>query len=375
VPQDTLDDLKERLARTRWTDTLDRDSWEHGVSLAYLQSLVGYWETAYDWRGQEDALNEWPHFALTIEGLRLHFVHVRSAGPSAIPIVLTHGWPGSFFEMLKLVRALQGVRNGGHVRPWSFDVVIPSIPGFGFSDRPTRRGMNAWKVADLWAALMTALGYDRFVAQGGDFGASVSTALALRHSERLLGLHLNYIPGSYRPFVTDDTPPTPIEQEFLRDSAAWFDREGAYAHLQATKPQTLGVALNDSPSGLAAWLVEKYRAWSDCDGDITRRFTQDEILTHVMLYWITSTIHSSARFYAETRSAPLAFGPTDFVGAPVGIARFPREAPFPPRAWIARGYNIVQWSDMPSGGHFAAMEEPDALAEDIVRFVTALEVV
>ena len=373
VSDEALSDLHTRLSRTRWTDSVDPGEWDHGTSVAYLRTLVDYWLTTFDWRAREREINALPQFELSMDGSTVHFLHFRGSGDRRIPLIVTHGWPGSFFEMVKLAPLLCRRQRNVNGQTWSFDVVVPSIPGFGFSSRPTAPGLNAWKTADVWAALMTRLGYERFVAQGGDFGAAIGTALALRHQHRLLALHLNYIPGSYEPPLTAGPPLAADEQQFRIDVASWREEEGAYAHLHATRAQTLGVALNDSPAGLAAWLIEKYRSWADCDGDLERRFTRDELLTHVMVYWVTETIHSSMRYYAEMRRAPMTFAGDDFVNVPVGIARFPREAPFPPRAWIARGYNIVHWSDLPRGGHFAAWEEPELLADDLAAFVTALE--
>jgi pimeloyl-ACP methyl ester carboxylesterase len=353
VPDATLADLRDRLRRARWTDTIDPHGWQYGVNLEYLEALVRHWLEKYDWRAQERAINSLPHFTAEIDGASIHFVHQRGSGARRVPLLVTHGWPGSFLEMVKILPLLAE----------SFDVIVPSIPGFGFSSKPTAAGVNAWKTADWWAELMTVLGYERFVVQGGDFGASIGTALALRHKHRVEALHLNYIPGSYVPPSVEDM--SAEERDFRAGAAAWYDEEGAYAHVHATRPQTIGLALNDSPIGLAAWLLEKYRAWSDCGGDVETRFTRDEIITHIMIYWVTGTIHASMRFYNEMRRAPMAFGRSDFVDVPVGISHFAGEAPFPPRSWIARGYNIVQWSDHARGAHFAAWEEPELLAADL----------
>jgi pimeloyl-ACP methyl ester carboxylesterase len=243
---------------------------------------------------------------------------------------------------------------------------VPSLPGYGFSDRPRQAGMNVFRIAELWVRLMRGLGYERFAAQGGDWGASVTTAMALGHPESLSAIHLNYIPGSLRPFRGEGTPElSEAERRFLADADAWYDTEGAYAHVQRHEPQTLAYALNDSPAGLAAWIVEKYRDWGDCDGDVLRRFGRDELLANVTLYWVTETAHSAARLYFETRRAPLELAPGQRVTVPTAIARFPKESPFPPREWIERVYPIARWSEMPRGGHFAAWEEPDLLAADI----------
>ena len=280
--------------------------------------------------------------------------------------------PGSVEEYLGVLPLLTDPAANGGDETDAFDVVIPSLPGFGYSDRPDRPGMNLFRIAELWVGLMAELGYDRFAAQGGDFGAGVSTALGLRHPERLLGIHLNYIPGSYRPHLEPGTALQPVEEQFLKDAARWYDESGAYAHLQRTQPQTAAYGLNDSPAALAAWILEKFRSWSDCEGNLERRFTLDELLANVTLYWMTETIHSSFRLYFETRKAPLQFGEGDFVDVPCAIARFPKEEPFPPREWIDRGYNVQQWTQMPSGGHFAAAEEPELLVEDMRRFFRRL---
>ncbi len=228
--------------------------------------------------------------------------------------------------------------------------------------------MNLFRTAELWAGIMEELGYARFAAQGGDLGAGVSTILGLRHAHRMIGIHLNYIPGSFRPHLEPGTKLNDAEEAFLKGVARWSDESGAYAHVQRTRPQTAAYGLNDSPAGLAAWILEKFREWSDCEGDLYNRFSRDELLANVTLYWMTETIHSSFRLYFEGRKAPLQFGPGDFIQAPCAIAHFPKELPFPPRTWIERGYNIQHWIDMPQGGHFAAAEEPNLLAEDIRAF-------
>jgi len=370
IPQAVLDDLHRRLLHVRWPDAIEGAAWAYGADLAYMKDVVTYWRTRYDWRAQEQVLNAFAQYRAEIDGLGIHFVHERGKGPNPVPLLLTHGWPGSFAEMLKILpRLTDPVRYGGDAAD-SFDVVVPSMPGFGFSDRPTREGMNVFRMAEVWTTLMQGLGYTRFAAQGGDFGAGVSTILGLHHSEHLIGIHLNYIPGSYRPYLGPEAEPlTDEETRFQRDEEAWYAAEGGYAHQQSTKPQTLAFGLNDSPVGLAAWLIEKFQGWSDCGGEVARRFTMDELLTHVMVYWVTETIHSSCRLYYEGRKAPLHFRQGQFVNVPCGVAFFLREAPFPPRRWIERGYNVVHWTDMPGGGHFAALEEPALLAQDIRDFL------
>ncbi len=372
VLEATLDDLRERLARTNWPDEIPGAAWDYGFNLAYLKELVEYWRNSFDWRAQEKRINSFPHFRATIDGVGLHFIHARGRGPNPLPLVLTHGWPGSFLEMLDILPLLTDPAAHGADARDSFDVIVPSIPGFGFSDRPTAPGMDTFRVADLWLGLMDALDYRRFGLQGGDFGANISSRLAFLHPERVVGLHLNYIPGSYRPYLAPGDALSPAEEKFQRDDDAWYDADGAYAHVQRTRPQTLAVAIHDSPAGLCAWIVEKFREWADCGGEVERRFSKDELLANVTLYWVTETFHSSTRLYLESPKRPLRFGPGERITVPVGIARFPLEAPFPPREWIERVYNITHWTDMPRGGHFAAMEEPALLAADLRTFFRSL---
>jgi len=365
-------DLQQRLERTRWTDTVPDSGWEYGADLDYMRGFCAYWQQQFNWKKQVEKFSTVHHYRYTSQGIGIHFIHERGKGPNPVPIVLTHGWPGSFLEMLKILPMLTDPASHGGDAADSFDVVIPSLPGYGYSDRPAERGMNTFRIAELWAGLMKELGYNRYGAQGGDFGANVSTVLALRDAEHVSGLHLNYIPGSYKPYLEQGETLATVEEQFLKDDARWYETWGGYSHVQETEPQTVAYALNDSPAGLAAWLLEKFRDWADCGGDLDRRFTRDELLTNITLYWMTETIHSSCRLYYETRMAPLQFGKEDYVRIPCGIARFPKEEPFPFRPWVERGYNIQRWTEMPRGGHFAAMEEPELLAEDIRQFFRPL---
>src|SRR4029077_6914413 len=319
-------------------------------------------------KAQVEKLSTLHHRRYVSDGIGIHFIHERGKGPAPIPIILTPGWPGSFLEMMRIIPLLTDPASHGADHADSFDVVVPSLPGYGFSDRPTCRGMNLFRTAELWAGMMEELGYARFAAQGGDLGAGVTTILGLRHAHRMIGIHLNYIPGSFRPHLEPGTKLNGTEEEFLASAVRWSDESGASAHLQRTRPQTAAYGLNDSPAGLAAWILEKFREWSDCDGDLYNRFSPDQPLANVTLYCMTHTLPSSFRLYFEGRKAPLQFGPGDYVQTPCAIAHFPKELPFPPRAWIERGYNIQHWTDMPQGGHFAAAEEPDLLAEDIRAF-------
>jgi pimeloyl-ACP methyl ester carboxylesterase len=369
IPQSTLADLQQRLGLTRWPDEIAGSGWSHGADLNYMQEIVRHWQTRFDWRYQEKAINRFRQFRAEIQGLSIHFIHERADGPGPIPLLITHGWPGSFVEMLKIIpRLTDPVSYGGSAED-SFDVIVPSMPGYGFSDRATQEGMNAFRIAELWAQLMAGLGYKRFAAQGGDWGASVATCLGLLNSENVIGLHLNYIPGSFKPYLDPKSHGlSATETAFLKEQESWLQTEGGYAHVQATKPQTVAFGLNDSPVGLAAWIIEKFRGWSDCGGAVERRFTKDELLTNVMIYWVTQTIHSSMRLYYEGRRQPLHFKEGQSVQVPCAVARFPKEEPFPPREWIERGYNVQRWTEFTSGGHFAAMEEPELLVEDIRAF-------
>jgi pimeloyl-ACP methyl ester carboxylesterase len=363
-----LADLARRLDAVRWPATVDGAGWELGTDAGELRALVEHWRDGFDWRREEAALNRLAQFVVRLGEREVHVVHAHGRGPAPLPIVLTHGWPGSFVEMTKVLPLLVDPSAHGADPADAFDIVIPSLPGYGFSPAPPEPGWNVFRIADLWVELMAALGYQRFVAQGGDFGAGVSTALALRHPERLFGIHLNYIPGSYRPYLEPGEELAADELEFFAAAQRWWDEEGAYAHLQATKPHTLAFALADSPVGLAAWMVEKLRSWSDCDGRLERRFSRDETLTQVSLYWFTGSMASAIRLYREGRLRPLRLGPGETVRLPCGIARFPREEPFPPRRYIERGYRVEHWTEMPRGGHFAAWEEPELLAADLRVF-------
>jgi len=373
ISDEQLEDLGLRLRLTRWPDAIEDMGWEGGTDRAFLQGLAGYWQTGFDWRAQEARLNALPQFVGELDGIDVHFVHQRGTGPAPFPLVITHGWPGSFVEMEQIIPLLADPGGHGADPADAFDVVVPSLPGYGFSQWPSRPGFGPYHASDLWMRLMTGLGYERFGAQGGDWGASVSTWLAFRFPDHVAGLHLNFIPGSYRPPLGDGQPPlSEDERAFLDASLAWADAEGAYGHIQRTRPQTLAYVLTDSPVGLAAWIVEKFRAWSDCGGDVERAFTMDALLTNISIYWFTSTIGSSMRLYRESGRRPLHFAAGEHVSPPLGVAAFPHELPMPPRAWVERVYNVARWTPMPRGGHFAAMEAPELLAEEIRAFFRPL---
>ncbi|GCE28768.1 multidrug MFS transporter [Dictyobacter alpinus] len=371
ISQTVLDDLKSRLAQARWPDEVKGADWDYGTDLTYLKELVDYWQHTFDWRAQEEKINRLAHFRAEIHGSGIHFIHERGQGPQPFPIIITHGWPGSFFEQLKLIPLLTDPASHGGNPEDAFDVIIPSLPGFGFSDRPGVRGMNSTETAKLWALLMTeGLGYTRFAAAGGDIGSGVTQRLARAHPELLVGIHLTYINPS---FLQPGQPNlSEAEQRYLQTIEQWSREEGAYSHLHSTKPQTLAYGLNDSPIGLAAWITEKFRAWSDCQGEVERRFSKDELLTNIMLYWVTQTLPSSIRIYYENAHAPLPLQPGQHIEVPAGIALFPKELGSPPREWAERGLRVHRWTEMPRGGHFAAMEEPELLADDLRAFFRPL---
>ncbi|HDR9155919.1 TPA: epoxide hydrolase [Burkholderia vietnamiensis] len=368
IPDHALADLRRRLRDTRVPLLTPAEPWQQGVDGAWLRDLTAYWAERFDWRAAEQALNRLPQFVADVDGQRVHFIHRRGAGPNPYPLVITHGWPGSVFEFDALIERLCDPAAFGGDPHDAFDVVVPSLPGFLFSPPPAAPGVAAFQVADCWAALMAGLGYRRFGAQGGDLGAAVSIALGARHAGVVDGIHLNYLPGSYEPASDAAAPLTDEEQAFVRARAEWAALEGGYAHLHMTRPQTLAAALNDSPAGLAAWIAEKFRAWSDCDGDVARRFSHDTLLTGISLYWFSACIGSSMQMYWENRLQPMRFAAGQRVTVPIAFVRFPKEISRPPRSWVERVFDVVQWTDMPSGGHFAAMEEPDLLADDIRRF-------
>ncbi|WP_461127576.1 epoxide hydrolase family protein [Spirosoma aerophilum] len=382
VDSAVLADLQTRLTNTRWPDQVDNQNWLLGTDKTYLQQFCSYWQHEFDWKKQQDYLNTFSHFKTTIDDLGIHFIHQKGEGPHSVPLLLTHGWPDSFVRFLKLIPLLTKADETG----LSFDVVVPSIPGHGFSDIPTKSGMNAKRIAGLFAELMTKeLGYEKFVAHGGDVGSEVTEQLALHHAKALLGIHLTDIP--YHHIITaNEDKLSKAEKSYKQEVTQWQQTEGAYNAIQSTKPQTLAYGLNDSPAGLAAWQLEKFYAWSDCGGDLESCFTKDELLTNLTIYWVTQTINSSARRYNEAMQdmmqemfSPLVkLNPFDKTGTkadvPTGVAQFQTDL-LPPKAFAEKFFDIRQWNKLPEGGHFAAMEQPELLAEDIRQFVGGLSTV
>jgi pimeloyl-ACP methyl ester carboxylesterase len=371
VAPQVLSDLQLRLKSTRWTTQIAGTAWNAGTDLAYLQELVDYWQRDFDWRAQERALNEFEHFTARVQDIGIHFIHQRGKGPAPLPLILTHGYPDSFYRFLKLIPMLTDpVAHGGSALD-AFDVVVPDLPGYGFSDKPAKHG-SIFQVHDLWASLMTdTLGYPKFGAHGGDWGSTVTEQLARSHAGAVLAIHLTDVPfGHLLQKRPDDA--SPAERKFFEHTDKWLPVEGAYATIQSSKPQSLAHAFNDSPAGLAAWMIEKLRAWSDCDGDIETRFTKDELLSQIMIYWVTESIGTSfLPYYDYANAGALTWiqeGVKNWIGSskvPAAFAIFPKDISHPPREWAERFFNVQRWTEMPRGGHFAAMEEPAKLAEDI----------
>jgi microsomal epoxide hydrolase len=367
VPDAVLTDLKDRLARTRFPIEIEGSGWEQGTNLAYLRELVTYWRTTFDWRAAERRLNQLPQFKTTIDGVEVHFVHQRASRADATPLIFIHGWPGSFWEVTKIIGPLTDPAAHGGRAEDAFHVVAISLPGYGFSSKPTRPGYNNRRIAGIIAQLMARLGYTRYGAQGGDWGAIIIRQLGLVDPSHLIGLHSNMcIAGAPQGAGNPNEGVSPEELKRVEAGRGRTVNETGYQQIQGTKPQTLGYSLNDSPAGLAAWIVEKFRTWSDSGGNVEKRFTKDELLTNITIYWVTETGPTSIRLYYENRQDG---GLQGRVEVPFACARFPGE-PFAlaPRRWVEAAYNLQQFTEMPQGGHFPAMEEPGLLVEDVRSF-------
>jgi pimeloyl-ACP methyl ester carboxylesterase len=379
IAQPVLTDLQTRLKDTRWPDEFEDSDWQFGTNRAYLQNLCRYWQQTYDWKKQQQYLNSFEHFKTTVDGVGLHFIHHKGEGERSIPLLLIHGWPDSFVRFLKIIPLLTKADENGV----SFDIVVPSIPGHGFSDIPKTSGMNSKHIAKLFDKLMREeLGYEKFLVQGGDVGSDIAEQIALYHPNSLWGIHLTNIPYLHILAAKPDT----LDKAGKAYSDAvqkWQMSEGAYNMIQSTKPQTLAYSINDSPVGLAAWIVEKFYSWSDCQGDLERSFSKDELLNNIMIYWVTQTAHSSFRLYHEAMHDmvqvmynPLSkINPADKtgtkVGMPAAIAHFQTDPPAP-KNFVAKFFNVLQWTEMPKGGHFGAMEQPELLAADLRKFAEHL---
>jgi len=354
-----IDDLKARLLATRFPATIEGAGWDYGTDDAFLRRFVDYWANQFDWREAETRLNAIAQFIEEIDGEAVHFVHVRGRGDTNVPVLLTNGWPSNFVELLPLVPLLTEPVDG-----LAFDVVIPSLPGYGFSSQPTRPGMNLTRIAPLWAELMTRLGYGRFLVSGSDMGAGAEMALVRDYPDRLIGAHyVNVYFGFPKP-----EDPSPEERDYFRRMDNWSFAEGAYAMIQGTRPATLAVALNDSPAGLASWILEKYRSWSDDGGDILNAFELEDLATILSVYWFTRTIGSSIRLYKEAFTDSELTRKAQRHDVPHAILLPPADNPAP-RAWGERNLrNIVRWTELKQGGHFPALEVPDSMAHDIRAF-------
>lgn len=371
VPDEVLSDLARRIHATRWPEPAPGDAWAQGTDRAYLERLLVCWADDFDWRAEERRLNSFRHFQAEIDGVRIHFVHARAREGRGIPLILTHGWPSSFVELLPLVPMLTDPAAHDIDAP-AFDLVLPSLPGYGFSERPPHA--NSRTVARLWHELMRGLGYERYGAGGGDFGAGVATHMALEDPAATIGIHLSTL-DIWPPTGEGTRPLSEAESAYVAHVGRWDAVERGYSAIQSTRPQTLGYGLTDSPAGLAAWILEKWRAWSDSGGDLDRRFPRDFLLTLLTIYWVTGTITSSMRDYFDNRWHPAELRPGTRVPVPAGIANFDHNFVSegePPREWAERLYDVRRWTSMPRGGHFAAAEESELLARDIAAFFAQL---
>ncbi|HYZ61318.1 MAG TPA: epoxide hydrolase [Acetobacteraceae bacterium] len=372
IPEPALAELRERLSRTRWPDQAPGEPWAYGTSVEYMRQLADYWRDRFDWRAQEAALNAFPQYRVELHDISLHFLHVLGKGPHPAPLLLMHGWPGSVFEFLDIIPRLTDPAAFGGDPADAFTVVAPSLPGYGLSFRPGQKRFGVPEIADCLAELMTeVLGYKRFAAQGGDWGGFTASCLGVFHPEKLVGIHLNLL--STRPDQKPPEHPTEEERRHFAEVGHWLREETGYTWIQGTRPQTLAFALTDSPAGLAAWIVEKFRAWSDNDGTIESAISRDRMLANIALYWFTGCIGASFwPYYARMHGQwPIPDGRT--VDVPMGYAAFPREIRRPPRSVAEQAYtDIRRWTVMEQGGHFAAMEQPAALAAEIAAFFRPL---
>ena len=375
VPDAAINDLKTRLQNTRLPDQISETTWEYGTDKTYLTELIDYWENEFDWREQERTLNEFDHFKTQIDEIEMHFIHQRSEHSDAIPLMIVHGWPGSISEFSKIIDPLiDPVAYGGSASD-AFHVITPSLPGFGFSSAPTQPGYSPEKIAHILAALMEKIGYQRYAIAGGDWGAIINRYLAFNYPDRLIGLHSNMMLAGPPTDREQRADVTQAEETARAARGAYMQNERAYQQIQGSKPQTLGYGLNDSPTGLAAWIVEKFHGWTDmpqgATGYLDNHFTKDELLTNIAIYWFTGTITSSTRIYYENSKTPIET-PLGYINVPTGAAIFPAEIFVTPRAWAESAYDLRHWSVMTEGGHFAALEKPDLYLNDLQIFFRLL---
>jgi pimeloyl-ACP methyl ester carboxylesterase len=372
VPDRDIADLRERVRHTRFPDQAPGPAWAYGTDIAWMRGLIDYWGEKFDWRAQEARLNAFPQYKVRLHDIDLHFLQVEGQGPDPCPLLLSHGWPGSVFEFLELIPKLTNPSQFGGNPADSFTVVAPSLPGYGLSFSAGQPRFGVEEIADCFASLMTdVLGHHRFAAQGGDWGSFITSRLAYSYPNRLIGIHLNMMPLRRDPKMV--AHPTSEEQKYLEQLSTWLKDETGYQWIQGTRPQTLAFALTDSPAGLAAWIIEKFRAWSDCSGDLESVFTKDALLANISLYWFTGAIGSSFWPYYARMHRPWPVPDNAGIAVPTGYCEFPCEILRPPRSLATRTYtDIRRWTVMPRGGHFAAMEQPEALATEIREFFRPL---
>lgn len=364
VADSVLEDLDYRLKTTIWPEQIEGSEWEYGANIKYVKELCDYWQRQYDWRKFEKQLNKYPQFVCTIDGVDIRFWHVKSEQNNAIPLLLLHGWPGSAYEFFDLIEPLS---NPDCDSP-AFDVVVPCLPGFGFSGKPKEAGWGVARVADAFHELMkNQLGYEKYAVQGGDWGAMIASKMGSIYANSLICIHINF-PNIPIPVPQDEFDSLPDADKEMIITQSKFDMaEGAYHLVQETKPDSLTISQSNSPAGIAAWIVEKFRTWSDCDGDIEKVYSKDKLLTNIMFYWAGSSISSAARIYYESYQNPeLHWGaPNPQITAKTAVAFFPKDLFNRPKGWVEKHYNLVRWTNMPSGGHFAALEKPELLIKDI----------
>ena len=374
IDQSILNDLQSRIADTRWTDEPENAGWEYGANKTYLKALCDYWQHSFDWRKQEAELNKLPQFKTKIEENNIHFIHVKGKGPDPIPLLLMHGWPDSFYRFHKIIPMLADPAGFDIDSNLSFDVIIPSLPGIGFTDavNVTHQQPMRYTAKLFWKLMTEVLGYERFVSAGGDGGSPLSQTLAIDYPQSVIGIYITDL--GWHVGNVDPEKLSKKEKHYLDKSKRASYKDGAYAMVQITKPQTLAYSLSDSPVGLAAWLIDRFYGWCDCDGNIEASFTKDELLTNMTIYWATGTIGSSMRNYRAEMLSPT-LTTEDYVNTPVGLGLFPKDiGGVPPREFAERTLNVQHWTEMPKGGHFAALEQPELLAEDIRKFVSTLAI-
>jgi pimeloyl-ACP methyl ester carboxylesterase len=370
IESSVFGDLRQRLANTRWPNEIDNDKWQSGANLKYLKALCDYWAHDFDWKKNEALLNSFSHYKTTVDGLGIHFIHEKGKGKNAVPILLIHGYPDSFIRFLKVIPLLTAEDENG----FSFDVIIPSLPGYGFSEIPKEPGVNLQRIGDLFVKLMTEeLDYSRFMVHGGDWGSGITEQIALNHPQYLLGIHLADVPWTHL-FDIPAEGLSEAEKKYMEIGKQWSQTEGGYAIIQSTRPQSLAYGMNDSPAGLAGWIVEKFYGWSDCNGNVENVFTRDELLTNLTIYWATQTINSAHRLYYEMAVALKQKKDKEIkkIEVPTGVALYPKDLQTP-REFAERIFNITQWTVMPKGGHFTAMEVPELFANDLRKFAKSLK--